>query len=550
MESWSYGSEGKGFVLSDEVISPTDALARSRKVFTGWDLKPSYNYESTMLAQSRAAVENQGFMELGFPAAIKKPLPDNQIGGFLGGRTNSEREPSPSCVVTPKALFGEEEPCSRLSSSIMESNTRDSSLIDLKLGRLADYRDAQNGESSKEKPILSTVRSAVPAKRARTTSLNSQTPFCQVHGCEMDLSSSKDYHKRHKVCEAHSKTAKVIVNGVEQRFCQQCSRFHLLSEFDDGKRSCRKRLAGHNERRRKPQLGSQSGSRFLGTPLSTKSSFIFPDIFPNGMLRPVKYENSNWSRNIKLEDEAAYSPQSALPITDGNLHQKSLLPPYCMEKPYPSLHSNRIDTTPRSIFQENGSRYPHDFAGSNSAPRSLFRNTSSGSEDFTVFDTASTIQGLSRVSDSGCALSLLSSQSQNSSTHSSGIPMARPLIIQGSRSQYSVGQLPEKFLGVTSQASTIIASTRFSSSEMNSLDVDQIEPVLVSDPSNAVNFEVRTDGIFQGPDFMVAKDSFSHGHSSTVGLLQLSSQLQRVEHQRHSLQVKQENDVFCCLPIN
>ncbi|CAL9129966.1 unnamed protein product [Musa textilis] len=29
-------------------------------------------------------------------------------------------------------------------------------------------------------------------------------------------------------------------------------RFHLLSEFDQGKRSCRRRLAGHNERRRKP----------------------------------------------------------------------------------------------------------------------------------------------------------------------------------------------------------------------------------------------------------------------------------------------------------
>lgn len=36
-------------------------------------------------------------------------------------------------------------------------------------------------------------------------------------------------------------------------------RFHLLAEFDDGKRSCRKRLAGHNERRRKPQVGIQSG---------------------------------------------------------------------------------------------------------------------------------------------------------------------------------------------------------------------------------------------------------------------------------------------------
>ncbi|KAK1281646.1 Squamosa promoter-binding-like protein 13 [Acorus calamus] len=28
-------------------------------------------------------------------------------------------------------------------------------------------------------------------------------------------------------------------------------RFHELSEFDEAKRSCRRRLAGHNERRRK-----------------------------------------------------------------------------------------------------------------------------------------------------------------------------------------------------------------------------------------------------------------------------------------------------------
>lgn len=30
-------------------------------------------------------------------------------------------------------------------------------------------------------------------------------------------------------------------------------RFHSLEEFDEGKRSCRKRLDGHNRRRRKPQ---------------------------------------------------------------------------------------------------------------------------------------------------------------------------------------------------------------------------------------------------------------------------------------------------------
>lgn len=35
-------------------------------------------------------------------------------------------------------------------------------------------------------------------------------------------------------------------------------RFHVLSEFDEGKRSCRRRLAGHNERRRKPHPETHS----------------------------------------------------------------------------------------------------------------------------------------------------------------------------------------------------------------------------------------------------------------------------------------------------
>ena len=76
-------------------------------------------------------------------------------------------------------------------------------------------------------------------------------PSCQAERCGADLSEAKRYHRRHKVCEAHSKAAVVLVAGLRQRFCQQCSRFHELSEFDDTKRSCRRRLAGHNERRRK-----------------------------------------------------------------------------------------------------------------------------------------------------------------------------------------------------------------------------------------------------------------------------------------------------------
>ncbi|KAG6537484.1 hypothetical protein ZIOFF_002578 [Zingiber officinale] len=79
-------------------------------------------------------------------------------------------------------------------------------------------------------------------------------PCCQAEKCSADLTEAKRYYRRHKVCEVHSKAAVVIVSGLRQRFCQQCSRlplFHELSEFDDSKRSCRRRLAGHNERRRK-----------------------------------------------------------------------------------------------------------------------------------------------------------------------------------------------------------------------------------------------------------------------------------------------------------
>ncbi|KAK6920340.1 SBP domain, partial [Dillenia turbinata] len=82
---------------------------------------------------------------------------------------------------------------------------------------------------------------------------STNSPRCQAEGCNADLSHAKHYHRRHKVCEFHSKAATVIAAGLTQRFCQQCSRFHLLSEFDNGKRSCRKRLADHNRRRRKTQ---------------------------------------------------------------------------------------------------------------------------------------------------------------------------------------------------------------------------------------------------------------------------------------------------------
>ncbi|CAA3009995.1 squamosa promoter-binding 1 [Olea europaea subsp. europaea] len=102
----------------------------------------------------------------------------------------------------------------------------------------------ERGEGSPDK---------MPGKKTKFTGATSSRAVCQVEDCGAELSKAKEYHRRHKVCEMHSKANKALVGGVMQRFCQQCSRFHALQEFDEGKRSCRRRLAGHNKRRRKTQ---------------------------------------------------------------------------------------------------------------------------------------------------------------------------------------------------------------------------------------------------------------------------------------------------------
>lgn len=69
-----------------------------------------------------------------------------------------------------------------------------------------------------------------PNKRVRSGSPggSSSYPVCQVDNCREDLSNGKDYHRRHKVCEVHSKSTHALVGKQMQRFCQQCSRFAIL----------------------------------------------------------------------------------------------------------------------------------------------------------------------------------------------------------------------------------------------------------------------------------------------------------------------------------
>ncbi|KAL8520180.1 hypothetical protein ACS0TY_010921 [Phlomoides rotata] len=139
--------------------------------------------------------------------------------------------------------------------------------IGLKLGKRTYFENSGAGGNVKGAsfPVMLTP-STTSLKKSKSSGQNLHIPHCVVEGCNIDLSMAKEYHRKHRVCDNHSKCPKVIVGGHERRFCQQCSRFHNLSEFDDKKRSCRRRLSDHNARRRKPQ---QETIHFNSTRLSS-----------------------------------------------------------------------------------------------------------------------------------------------------------------------------------------------------------------------------------------------------------------------------------------
>ncbi|KAF6990155.1 hypothetical protein CFC21_007389 [Triticum aestivum] len=74
---------------------------------------------------------------------------------------------------------------------------------------------------------------------------------CQVPGCEADIRELKGYHKRHRVCLRCAHASAVMIDGAQKRYCQQCGKFHILLDFDEDKRSCRRKLERHNKRRRR-----------------------------------------------------------------------------------------------------------------------------------------------------------------------------------------------------------------------------------------------------------------------------------------------------------
>ncbi|GJN15634.1 hypothetical protein PR202_gb02567 [Eleusine coracana subsp. coracana] len=367
--------------------------------------------------------------------------------------------------------------------------------VDLKLGGLGECELGQLGRGSRE-PVKAPAPAPAPAasagvggaannKRPRAAGgggAGQQCPSCAVDGCKADLSKCRDYHRRHKVCEAHSKTPVVVVAGREMRFCQQCSRFHLLVEFDETKRSCRKRLDGHNRRRRKPQPDPMTSASFITSQHGTRfSPFTTP--------RP----DANWPAIIKTEESPYYTHQIPLG-TSNRQHFVGSTSAYAKEgRRFPFLHEGEISFATGVVLEASAVCQP--LLKTVAAPP----ESGGGGGGSKMFS-----DGLTRVLDSDCALSLLSAPA-----NSSGIDVGRmvrpaeqvPLVsgLQfGSASWFSRPQLAATAAGATVSTATAPG--------MENAQQQQLNTVLGSNES-----EMHYNGMFH-----VAGDGSSDGTSSSL----------------------------------
>eukprot|EP00242_Pyramimonas_sp_CCMP2087_P006369 CAMPEP_0198207578 /NCGR_PEP_ID=MMETSP1445-20131203/11008_1 /TAXON_ID=36898 /ORGANISM="Pyramimonas sp., Strain CCMP2087" /LENGTH=894 /DNA_ID=CAMNT_0043880657 /DNA_START=289 /DNA_END=2973 /DNA_ORIENTATION=- len=66
---------------------------------------------------------------------------------------------------------------------------------------------------------------------------------CRVPDCpHADLRSGPRYCRSHRICEYHIKCLHVYFNDAAYRFCQKCTRFHVVEEFEEEKHTCRQGL--------------------------------------------------------------------------------------------------------------------------------------------------------------------------------------------------------------------------------------------------------------------------------------------------------------------
>ncbi|KAK1436022.1 hypothetical protein QVD17_01797 [Tagetes erecta] len=169
-------------------------------------------------------------------------------------------------------------------------------------------------------------------KKTRTVMARSTSSRCQVPGCETDISELKGYHKRHRVCLRCANASSVVLDDQNKRYCQQCGKFHVLSDFDEGKRSCRRKLERHNNRRRRKPTdykasGLQSTSEYDDESVKGRKSVSTEEAAAGGDPNSISIN----AQNIQ-NDSVPSLAGSGETQTDEEKEKTTHSPSYCDDK--------------------------------------------------------------------------------------------------------------------------------------------------------------------------------------------------------------------------
>ncbi|KAJ6749728.1 hypothetical protein OIU85_000369 [Salix viminalis] len=297
------------------------------------------------------------------------------------------------------------------SSSLSESATSNAtsppaeSVNGLKFGKKIYFEDHGGvGAPAKRGTGSSSSGSGSGSSRKAQGGQHQQPPRCQVEGCKVDLSDAKTYYSRHKASVVVTETTEQLLIGYanDRRFVpaqlknsidrkgvlnvpNPRFKFHLLPEFDQGKRSCRRRLAGHNERRRKPPSGSV---------LSTRHGRFSPSLFVA--------DNSSRDGGL-LVDFSAYPRHTG---RDG----------------WPAGRSSGLVTGNETAATGRSISHPWQISSQNPPPNLCMQQGSTGGTGLfsAGIPPGECFTGVA-VSDSSCALSLLSNQPWVSTNRASSL---------------------------------------------------------------------------------------------------------------------------------
>lgn len=225
--------------------------------------------------------------------------------------------------------------------------------------------------------------------------------------------------------------------------------------------------------------------------------FLFPEIFPGSFFYQENYEDNNNSKHPKLEHKPFGISQLAISVKNEQFPAKSIQHQYGMRKQDPSkVHTG---------------------------------------------GTTLSIQEFSKGQNSSCALSLLSAHSQNLLHNSTDVSPTLRWTVEPNHHVYVKGR--DHNLEKSPRVSVVKSLTP---TELYSSDVAEQDVVVQVPDCEAVSFGIQRDhGHDQRSNSINSKNCLSLEGGPTMDLVQLSSHLQRVEQQKNSVQVKQENDIFC-----